>query len=160
MSGENIMSKEIDDFRKEMKRAFIVIEGKAEKTVKNAFIEMFSGMIDDTPVGDPALWNRSSIPKGYVPGTLKANWQTQSGSSPSSFLPEVKDQTGSATISNMKTKVMSWDFNKETLYFQNNAPYAETIEFGHSSQAPQGMYRLNVAKYNGLISKYARKEDK
>jgi len=30
----------------------------------------------------------------------------------------------------------------EVIYIQNNLPYAERIEFGHSQQEPSGVYRL------------------
>ena len=35
---------------------------------------------------------------------------------------------------------------EETIWLNNSLPYAEPIEFGHSSKAPQGTYRLAVDK--------------
>jgi hypothetical protein len=152
------MSKETRDFKNSMRKAFKVIEGKANNTTKLAFSEMFEAIIDDTPVGDPALWKTPHQPRGYRPGTLKSNWQTSIGSPRTSFIQEQQDPTGSSTKGYMKGTLAAWNF-KQDLYFANSAPYVQQIEYGYSSQAPQGMYRLNVQKFNGLISKYARRED-
>ena len=153
------MSKEIQQFREEMKKAFKIIEGKADRVVQNAFIDMFANMIQDTPVGDPASWKTPYFPRGYVPGTLKGNWETSIGSASSNYSEANQDASGQSTIASMKSVVKQWDSNK-SLYFSNNTPYAEAIEFGYSKQAPQGMYRTNLIKFNGLISKYAKKEDR
>lgn len=153
------MSKEIRDFERDMRIALKAIKGASEKVVKKAAIDTFGAVIDDTPVGDPALWATPYAPNGYQPGTLKSNWVAQVGSAPSGFIEGQQDASGSSTKSAMKGTVKSWDVSQE-LYFANNAPYAGIIEFGYSSQAPQGMYRLNIAKFNGLVAKYAKQEGK
>lgn len=153
------MSKEIKDFERDMRRALKVIKGASEQVIKKAAIETFGAVIEDTPVGDPALWSTPYVPSGYQSGTLKSNWITQVGSAPDGFIQGQQDPTGGATLAAMKGVVSGWDMSRD-LYFANNAPYAGIIEFGYSSQAPQGMYRLNIARFNGLVAKYAKQEGK
>lgn len=47
------------------------------------------------------------------------------------------------------------DWNEFTL--TNNLPYAERLEYGWSNQAPQGMVRVNVARFNTLLEEEAAK---
>lgn len=46
------------------------------KTFHEAADELAQTIKFTTPVGDPNLWARPIWPKGYVPGTLKASWET------------------------------------------------------------------------------------
>lgn len=40
-------------------------------------------------------------------------------------------------------------------YITNNVPYARKLEYGHSSQAPQGMVRLTVVEFAGIVDQVA-----
>lgn len=42
-----------------------------------------------------------------------------------------------------------------TFYMVNNLPYIMPLEFGHSSQAPAGMARLAVAKWQAIVNRGA-----
>jgi hypothetical protein len=44
------------------------------------------------------------------------------------------------------------------VFLTNSVPYAWAIEHGHSGQAPQGMVRVNVARFKRLIAEQLRKE--
>ncbi len=65
----------------------------------------------------------------YKPGTLRASWTTA-----------LEERSGIpiATV-----------FNSE--------PYAERVEFGWSSQAPQGMLRITIKEWQSIVAKSARK---
>lgn len=153
------MSKEILDFQREMDRAFKKIKKKSERVVKATFTEMFTNIVDDTPFGRPELWaSFPSVPKNYVPGTLKANWITAIGTLPTDFNPNAQDVSGLSSIAKMRNTVSIWNQSKP-LYFANNAPYAEAIEFGASTQAsPYAMYRNNVRRFEEILNKNAKRE--
>lgn len=51
------------------------------------------------------------------------------------------DPTGSATISAGASQLSGLE-PYTVVYIQNNLPYAETLENGHSKQAPAGIYGL------------------
>lgn len=38
-----------------------------------------------------------------------------------------------------------------TVYLTNNLPYIMPLEFGHSKQAPAGMARITVARFQGMV---------
>jgi hypothetical protein len=40
-----------------------------------------------------------------------------------------------------------------TIWLMNNLPYAQPLEYGHSSQAPAGMVRISVIEVQMFISK-------
>jgi len=45
----------------------------------------------------------------------------------------------------------------EKFYFTNPRPYYLALEYGHSSQAPQGMVRISVAEWTGIVERQTRK---
>ncbi len=84
---------------------------------------------DRTPKGEPSLWNYPA-PKGYIPGTLKASWSLQ-------FSPITQKGTY-ATVS-------------------NDQPYAHPVEYGWSTQAPNGMMRVTLKEWQQIINETARR---
>lgn len=81
-----------------------------------------------TPIGDPSLW-KYPAPAGYKPGTLRASWTMELSS---------KKEIVVATIA-------------------NNQPYAERVEFGWSTQAPNGMLRVTVKEWPRIVDEMGRK---
>lgn len=107
-------------------------QAKAAIAVSNkiqvaAVNEFVSRVTARTPIGDPSLW-KTPAPAGYKPGTLRASWST-----------EFKEQSGIvvATVS-------------------NSQPYAERVEFGWSTQAPEGMVRITVKEWGGIVDSLAQ----
>ena len=128
---------------------------KIEDVARDTATDIFEQVIRRTPYGKPELW-KGKPPKGYVPGQLKANWQTTIGSPSDSILP-LKDKSGGTTIKNMKNVIEKWD-GTGAVYFINSLPYAARIEYGaHSTQAPQGMVRLALASVDNAIKKAIKK---
>lgn len=80
-----------------------------------------------TPVGDPSLW-KWPAPKNYKPGTLKASW--------------------SISFSKTSNGVYATVFNDQ--------PYAERVEYGWSSQAPQGMLRITAKEWGSIVDRTAK----
>lgn len=50
----------------------------------------------------------------------------------------------------------SLEFKWDTATIINQVPYIIYLEYGHSKQAPHGMVRLNVQKWNKIIEQSAR----
>ena len=125
--------------------AFIV------ETPKEVAIDLFSEIIKQTPVGDPSLW-KSKPPADYVPGNLKSNWQCTLGT-PASGMWSFEDKSEEATISAMKS-VIEGSVPDQAIFLTNLLPYAQRIEYGaHSTQAPQGMVRISIAKFDQMFNK-------
>ena len=122
-----------------------------EKTIKGTSIKLFSAVIKSSPVDT---------------GRFRANW-TAAGVQPSTVTTSSTDKSGSAAIGAMTSYINS--ANGQTVFtLSNNLPYAHVIEYGgypgdgpntvggFSKQAPQGIIRVNVARFQSILDEQAR----
>ncbi len=137
----------IKQFNREFNVAAKLILKASEKTVQDTASELFTAIIQDTPVDT---------------GQLRGNWQTSIGSPSNSDLRGTLDPSGSTAISTAKSVVETFTLNKDTdIFMTNNLDYAQSIEFGHRpSLAPQGMVRVNVVKFETIVDNQAKKNRK
>ena len=89
-------------------------------------------------------------------GILRNNWYI-------SFIDDTElttsepAPTGTSTIERAKASLQNVGISS-VVYIFNNLPYGPAIEYdGHSGKAPEGMVRINVAKWDAIVSKNARK---
>lgn len=130
-----------------------------EKTKKNPEIVMrqvsmklFSAIILASPVDT---------------GRFRMNWQA-AGATPRSGLVAGEDKTGAAAIASAETFItntQAW----EEFTLTNNLPYANVIEYGgypgsgpntvggYSKQAPKGIVRVTIDRFQQLIDEEAAK---
>jgi hypothetical protein len=94
-------------------------------------------------------------PPGYTGGRFKANWFVGFDSRPMDATEDV-DKAGN--ISNRRGGVILETFKVgvNSVYFTNNLPYAYSLEFGHSKQAPGGMVRITAQDFQKLLSEAAQ----
>jgi hypothetical protein len=134
-------------FTDQIRAEAAAIDKALKDTVRVVAIECFGGVIMGTPVGNPSLW-QSPAPPGYTGGTARANWQLTNGA-PAQGEVNATDG-GTATRSAVIGELPRLQFTgKYTL--ANNLPYIERLEDGWSTQAPQGMVKLNVARVEPMI---------
>ena len=132
--------------------AFCEKAKKNPETVMRAVsIKLFSAIIKGSPVDT---------------GRFRMNWQA-SGSSPASGTIPGTDVSGDKASSdaNFVTATADW----QDLTLTNNLPYSEVLEFGgypgdgpntiggYSKQAPAGMVRVNITRFNTLLNEEAAK---
>ena len=130
----------IADTEKEIKK-------DANTAVYKAAVKVFSKIIKMTPVGNADLWQSKYKPVGYVGGRARANWFI--GASLSNVTTSsTKDKGAGYVASAMPKEVLG---NKTYLY--NNLPYIESLEYGHSTQAPKGMVRASLLGWNRELNK-------
>lgn len=110
-----------------------------ETVVRSVSIKLFSAVIKASPVDT---------------GRFRMNWQT-SGTVPAQGTTTQTDPSGNLAISNATKYITSNSIAEYTM--ANNLPYAERLEFGWSRQAPVGMVRVNVARFQTLIDQEAAK---
>ncbi len=111
------------------------INDSVEDTVKGAVFELTKNIIYGTP---------------FDTGRARINWQVNLNSDNDSII-ESEDKTGNIAVSNAEKKIKN---NKVPLYYMisNNLPYIERLEYGWSkAQAPQGMVRINIARFNQIF---------
>ena len=111
-----------------------------ETVARQVSFKLFSAVIKASPVDT---------------GRFRMNWQTAGAVAPSGVI-DGTDKGGAAAIGDAASYIFAAsDWNEFTL--TNNLPYAERLEYGWSNQAPQGLVRVNVARFNTLLEEEAAK---
>lgn len=111
-----------------------------ETVMRQVSIKLFSAIIKASPVDT---------------GRFRMNWMA-SGGTPASDTTDAVDKSGNIAIGNATSFVLkAADWREFTL--TNNLPYAQRLEYGWSQQAPQGMVRTNISRFQQLINEEANK---
>lgn len=124
--------------------------------VHEIILGVAASVVDRSPVGDPSLWAHPA-PKGYVPGTFKANWNGGFGQIDYSTQDET-DPSGELSMVRINEAIPPDPIG--IFYITNSLPYAVPLENGWSKQAPAGMVGLTILDFNKItvasLSKIAR----
>jgi len=131
---------------------FVLDVGEAnDKIVRATVISLWGAIIQGSPVDT---------------GRFRANW-FPSDIRPSEEISDKEDHSGlfaqARATQSVKTQIKSDGFT-----LTNNLPYSEVIEFGgypsgpnttggYSKQAPHGVLRVNIKRFNQLIFENAAK---
>lgn len=111
-----------------------------EKVMRQVSIKLFSAIIKASPVDT---------------GRFRMNWMA-SGGTPASGTTDATDKSGNTAAGNATSFVLkAADWREFTL--TNNLPYAQRLEYGWSQQAPAGVVRTNVSRFQQLINEEANK---
>jgi hypothetical protein len=112
---------------------------KMETAVRKIVLDAFSEVIAMSPVDT---------------GRFRGNWQVAVGSAPTGTV-EALDPSGS--IVTARVAVVAGEVKAgDVIYMVNNLPYAQRLEDGYSKQAPAGMVKLTVQKYQPLADQIIR----
>lgn len=126
-------------------------EQGSEKAVRGTAIKLFSAFVESSPVDE---------------GRFRANWFV-TGRQPSTKKTNSTDKNGNKTKKRIESAVLGiQDWSMFTV--TNNLPYSEVVEFGgykdgpktvngYSKQAPNGVVRVNIARFNSLLNAEAKK---
>ena len=87
--------------------------------------------------------------KDYVGGRFRGNWNFSIGYPDNSFRIH-PDPTGEAATARLVNGAIEFKAG-DTAFIVNNLPYAIPLEFGHSTQAPGGMVRITVARFQQIV---------
>lgn len=124
------------------------VEDDVGKRLRIISMALLSEIVQRSPVGNPDLW-KGKAPPGYTGGGFRANNQVSIGSPDYSDLPDV-DKSGGPTLQK-GSAVIAQAKPFAVIYIQNNRPYAEELENGHSTQAPTGVYAVS---FHGVSQAY------
>ncbi|HHP3561732.1 TPA: hypothetical protein ACW5VC_004402 [Yersinia enterocolitica] len=83
------------------------------------------------------------VPAGYTGGRFRGNWQVGLDIQPDGETGRI-DKSGNMTMAVGNYMLEQFKVGTKAIYFTNNVPYAYRLEFGHSSQAPNGMIRITA----------------
>ena len=93
-------------------------------------------------------------PQGYVGGRFRGNWMFSIGSPDTSTVDQV-DPGGSRSMARIVNGALHFNAG-ETAYITNSLPYAILLEYGHSTQAPNGMVRITLANFQKIVEEAIR----
>lgn len=141
------------------------VENGMLKTMRGTLLGVSGRTIKRTPVGNPEIWlyfdkskntyvdyiSALGYPRGYVGGRLRAAWQATINTELVGPAPQLIDSNGGKTISKV-SKILGQMKIGDTFRLTNPLPYAYSIEFGGSDQAPQGMLRLSIAETQQVLN--------
>ncbi|MBT9268587.1 hypothetical protein KKQ10_27285 [Pseudomonas sp. MG-9] len=146
--------------------------GNPEIWAQNAVATQYNKAVDDHNTAlrsDPANLTKSGrlkkgrklndgmdikVPEGYVGGRFRANWHISLGVVESVTFDEV-DPSGAETTAALVAAMSDFTAG-QMAYIINNLPYAIPLEFGHSTQAPSGMVRVTVARFQQIVQEATR----
>lgn len=116
----------------------VALENATVEIMRKDALAVLTAVTFGTPVGNPDLWqNPSSAPPGYVGGHARRNWLV-SEAAPRTDELEGVDASGGLTISEGRGVIDGYDDLGAVLIVQNNVPYINRLNTGHSTQAPAG----------------------
>lgn len=111
-----------------------------EIVMRQVSLKLFSAIIKSSPVDT---------------GRFRGNWQT-TGVTPATGLIAGVDPTGNKAVNSAATYITNSP-NWYQFTLTNNLPYAERLEYGWSKQAPVGMVRVNITRFQQLLNEEAAK---
>lgn len=148
------------DIAKFVKKA----NGNADSVVRKVLFDIGTKIVMRSPVGDRERWavnierakrGLAPVPKGYVGGRFRGNWQYSFKNPETGELLDV-DPSGRKTTGRLIAGMSSSPaFGLH--YIVNNLPYAKRLEDGWSKQAPAGMVTITVKEFQQIVRLATRK---
>ncbi len=86
-------------------------------------------------------------------GMFRANWFV--GASLPTDTSQIPDKTGASSIARAASMAAMLKAGGTT-WIVNNLAYAIPLEYGHSKQAPAGMVRITVTRWQPIVDQAAR----
>lgn len=133
---------------KDLKNIIVKNEKLTEKQLRAGMFDVANAVILGSPVGAPELWQQPA-PDYYRAGSYRSNHRI-SISKITSFEKGISSQ--SSIMMDLQSDIAKFKIG-ETLFMTNPLPYATSIEYGHSSQAPDGVYRPAIARLVRFLNK-------
>lgn len=126
-------------FADDLRRFERKTEDKMTRAARKITLDAFSSVIMMSPVDT---------------GRFRGNWQTAIGNAPDGTL-EAVDPSGTVVIAKVQGVTAGMEPG-DVIYMANNLPYAQRLEDGYSQQAPAGMVKLTVQRFQPIAEAVIR----
>lgn len=104
-----------------------------------------------TKNGNVTFLQRGWAAKNYTGGRFRGNWQVTFDRPAVGAIDRV-DKAGTATLAAGREVLAHYDSGEYgSIWFTNNVPYAQRLEYGWSKQAPAGIVRVVAAEINSKV---------
>lgn len=114
-----------------------------EQLITAIALRAFENIVRRTPVGNPDLW-KSAAPKGYIGGTARNSWYVSLGARDTSKGAAKPNASGAQAMASFSA--IGQRQPNQVIWLNNNAPHIKALEYGHSTQAPEGMVRITLSE--------------
>ena len=147
------------------------VDANVDAIIRKVIIDVAKRIIYRSPVGQRELWainvERKKkglpglLPKGYVGGRFRANWQYGNDTIGIPVQPiDAVDPSGGQTMAGIVSSVPVSKLAGMRHLITNNLPYAQRLEDGWSKQAPVGMVGVTVREFSGMVENAAKEVNK
>jgi hypothetical protein len=147
---EKMEAADPESFKLKVSQFKDTVQQNANAILRKAVLALGRDVVMASPVGNPSLWARPYHSSGYVGGHFRGNWQFATGACPEGILDTI-DPNGDATVAILRGQIEGFAFG-QTGYLANNLPYSLRVEFGWSTQAPGGMVRIAVERWQDFLN--------
>lgn len=146
-------------FSLDLNKAVKNIREETDRVISGTLAQLSVNIIKDTPVGNPSLWAPQSLPapEGYVGGSLRGAWNASFGSPDRAKTNRIENNDGGGSTAADAASIASSYKAGQAFYLTNPLPYSRRVELGWSTQAPEGMLRLNVMRAQQVLDKVAKR---
>lgn len=139
------------DFSLDLTKFAEKAKGNIDKVVRKVVLDLGEKVVERSPVGDPLHWKTKYPPPGYVGGRFRANWQHGIGVMPTTTF----NTTDNVSMERIQS-TLAQGTGPNIHWLVNNVEYSIALENGHSwRQAPQGIVKLTVLEFPGIVSNAA-----
>lgn len=144
-------------FAADLERFKLKVDAKADRVVEAVVAYAVQEIDARSPVGNPARWKHPErAPPGYVGGRFRGNWQLGIDHLDTTTSEKV-DPAGTVTVSAALAKIPE-KAGGHVYYYANSLPYAQALEYGHSTLAPSpgGIVGLTLIDARNFVDQIAR----
>jgi hypothetical protein len=127
-------------FEIKLNKELVNTDEKIEDVISLIAMDSLRGIVKKSPVDT---------------GRFRANWIVSKNRMNPAKINTV-DKTGTSSITRGTQTIETFEYKKDkSIIIQNNLPYANRLENGHSKQAPKGMVALTLTemktKYRNIL---------
>lgn len=126
-------------FTIDMDKFIAKYEGRATTIYRKVALEAFSSVIMMSPVDT---------------GRFRANWNTSLSEPNKSTNTEARDKSGSKAVAKSRAVVSHAQPGQDCI-IANGLPYGPRLENGYSKQAPSGMLKVTVTRFQRFVDEAA-----
>lgn len=112
-----------------------LVERRVDYVHRSIGMQLFTAVVMDTPIET---------------GLARGSWWPSSGMPIMGGAQRI-DKTGATVLRDIEATLRNAKFT-DVLFMMNNVEYIVPLEYGSSSQSPNGMVRINVARIQRIVS--------
>jgi len=147
------------------------VDANVDAIIRKVIIDVAERIVYRSPVGQRELWALNVerkkkglpglLPKGYVGGRFRGNWQygNEAIGIPTEPVDTI-DPSGKSTMAGIVSSCPVKNLRGMRHVITNNLPYAQRLEDGWSQQAPVGMVGVTVREFSAMVENAAKEISK